>query len=95
VELLAKASEEIRQPGAPFHELRLQLRRNAHQLAELAKDGAAARGDAARGARRGARGAAPGKPPRGSLPLLTSRAAQTTRWTLSWTPAPWRPWCRC
>lgn len=36
---LLEASEAMRQPGAAFNELRLLLRRNAHQLAEQAKEG--------------------------------------------------------
>lgn len=38
--VLLKATEDIRLPDSPFAELRLTLRRSAHQLAELAKEGA-------------------------------------------------------
>jgi hypothetical protein len=40
VGVLLKATEDIRQPDSSFAELRLTLRRSAHQLAELAKEGA-------------------------------------------------------
>lgn len=40
VDVLKEATEKLRQPEASFNELRLTLRRTAHALAELAKDGA-------------------------------------------------------